>query len=372
MTTTRRLTGLFVIALTFASGCKRDDASAAVSTDPTMSVGPEQIAIVKAQEIRTGPTISGSLEAETQATARAEIPGTVLQTLIDVGQQVRTGQELARLDDAAIRDAFLSARSGVTIAENTVQMAQREVQRAEVLSKAGAIPERQLEQARNQLIGAQAQSADAHARLTAAQKQLEKTVVRAPWEGVVSVRSVTAGDFVSPGSPMFTIIKPSTMRLEASVPAEALSAVRIGAPVEFTINGYPNRRFTGRISSINPAADPATRQVRVIVTLPNQSGTLVAGLFAEGRVASESRVSPVVPAQAVDESGVRPWVMRLKSGKAERVEVELGIRDATTETVEIRSGVTPGDTILMGTARGLTPGSPVKVSTPTDTKTQGR
>ena len=249
-----------------------------------------------------------------------------------------------------------------------MQVAEREAQRAEALSKAGAIAERQRDQARNALIAAQSMAADARARLANAQKQLEKTVIKAPFTGVVSARTVNAGDFVSPGTAAFTIINPSTMRLEASVSAEALSAVRLGAPVEFMVNGYGNRRFVGRISSINPVADPATRQVRVIATIPNQGGTLVSGLFAEGRVASEAHTSPVVPAGAVDERGVRPSVMRLKGGKVEKAEVTVGIRDMTTETVEITSGLTPGDTVLLGAARGISAGTKVKVSSPSDRK----
>jgi membrane fusion protein (multidrug efflux system) len=158
------------------------------------------------------------------------------------------------------------------------------------------------------------------------------------------------------------------MRLEASVSAENLAAIRLGAPVEFSVNGYGSRRFIGRISSINPVADPATRQVRVIASIPNQGGTLVGGLFAEGKVASEARTSPVVPFAAVDERGVRPAVMRIKNGKVEKAEVVLGIRDETTETVEIRSGVIPGDTVLLGAARGISAGTKVKVSTPGDVK----
>jgi RND family efflux transporter MFP subunit len=344
--------------------CKKDDTASAAETsaaNDAMTVGPEAVAIVRAEEIRSGPALSGELSAENQVTVRSEVSGAVLQTMVDVGATVREGQDLARLDDSGIRDSYISARSGVTTAENSAQIAEREVQRAEALSKAGAIADRQRDQARNQLTAAQAMLADARARLANAEKQLNKTVIKAPFSGVVSARSVNAGDFMSPGGAAFTIVNPSTMRLEASVSAEDLGAIRLGAPVEFTVNGYGNRRFTGRISSINPVADPATRQVRVIATIPNQGGTLVGGLFAEGRVASEARTSSVVPAGAVDERGVRPAVMRVKAGKVEKVEVTLGIRDQTTETVEVRSGVIPGDTVLLGAARGLSPGTKVKV-----------
>jgi RND family efflux transporter MFP subunit len=372
MTTTLRNTRYAVLAaalLVSAGACKKDDTAAAAESSAAagdnMMVGPEAIAVVRAEEIRSGPALSGQLSAETQATVRAEVSGAVLQTLVDVGASVRKGQELARIDDSGIRDQYISARSGVTTAENSLQIAEREAQRSDALSKAGAIADRQRDQAHNALTGAQAMVADARARLANAQKQLDKTVIKAPFSGVVSARTANAGDFLSPGSAAFTIVNPSTMRLEASVSAEDLAAIRLGAPVEFTVNGYGNRRFTGRISSINPVADPATRQVRVIATIPNQGGTLVSGLFAEGRVASEARTSSVVPAAAVDERGVRPSVMRVKGGKVEKAEVVVGIRDQTTETVEIRSGVIPGDTVLLGAARGLSAGTKVKVAATT-------
>jgi membrane fusion protein, multidrug efflux system len=372
MTPTLRKPAYAVLAaalLISAQACKKDDTASAAETsaaaDDVMSVGPEAISVVRAQEIRTGPALSGQLSAENQVTVRSEVSGAVLQTFVDVGAAVREGQDLARLDDSGIRDMFISARSGVTTAENSAQIAEREVQRAEALSKAGAIADRQRDQARNQLSAAQAMLADARARLANAQKQLEKTSIKAPFAGVVSARSINAGDYVSPGTATFTIVNPSTMRLEASVSAEDLAAIRLGAPVEFTVNGYGNRRFTGRISSINPMADPSTRQVRVIAQIPNQGGTLVGGLFAEGRVASDARTSSVVPMAAVDERGVRPAVMRVKAGKVEKVEVTLGIRDQTTEAIEIRSGIIPGDTVLLGAARGLSAGTKVKVSVPT-------
>jgi membrane fusion protein (multidrug efflux system) len=360
-----------VAALLSVQACKQNDAAnaaAAEANTAAMTVGPENIAVVKAEEIKSGPALSGSLSAETQATVRSEVSGAVLQTFVEAGSPVHRGQELARIDDSGIRDAYLSAKSAVTTADNTVQIAEREAGRAETLAKAGAIADRQRDQARNQLIAAQAMAADARARLANAQKQLDKTVIRAPFAGVVSARTINAGDFVAPGNPAYTIINPSTMRLEASVPAEALSAVHLGAQVEFTVNGYGSRRFTGRISSINPVADPSTRQVRVIATIPNQGGTLVSGLFAEGRVAAESHTSAVVPITAVDERGVRPTIVRLKGGKVSQVEVVLGIRDASTEMVEIKSGLMPGDTVLLGAARGISAGTMVKVSSPGDVK----
>jgi len=96
----------------------------------------------------------------------------------------------------------------------------------------------------------------------------------------------------------------------------------------------------------------------------------VAGLFAEGRVASETRETLTVPAEAVDERGLQPQVVRLKSGVTERVPVQLGARDGSTGRVEITTGLAAGDTVLVGAALGITIGSRVKVSAPSDTSTQ--
>jgi membrane fusion protein, multidrug efflux system len=363
----RGIAAAIVLSIT-AVGCKGSDADAAKSpTAPAaMVVGPENVTVVKAQQIRSGPALSGTLEPEEQGNVRAEIAGAVLETRAEQGQRVEKGSVLARIDESTLEAAVLSAKAAVTTAQNSVDLNKRQVDRNESLIKAGAIAERDVEIVRNQLSAAQAQLANAQAQLANADKQLAKATIRAPFTGIVSARQVSAGDVVQIGAALFTIVNPSTMRLEASVPADQLSSIRLGSPVDFTVNGYPSRQFTGHITRINPVADPSTRQVRIIVSLPNESGTLVGGLFADGQIASDVRTAPVVPLAAVDEAGLKPFVMRIKNGTAQKTEVELGIRDASTETVEIRSGVAPGDTILLGAARGISEKTPVKVSAPAD------
>jgi len=359
---------LAAATLVAAAGCKRGDANAEPAKSDAVVIGPENIVVVTQQEIRTGPALSGTLAPEREATIRSEITGPVVQTMIDQGQRVSEGQLLIRLDDTAIRDQVLSARSAVTTARANLTVAQREQERNEALLKAGAIAERNVAQSRALVTAMQAQLATAQAEVASAEKQLANTRIAAPFAGIVSARSVNAGDVVSPGTALVTVVDPSTMRLEASVPAEALSAVRVGAPVDFSVTGYPNRHFTGRVTRVNPIADPATRQVRIIASLPNAGNTLVGGLFAEGRVSSESHQAAVVPQSAVDERGLRPSVERLKNGRTQKAEVTLGLRDAATETVEVTQGLTPGDTVLLGAARGISAGTPVRVSAPMDVK----
>ena len=356
-----------VAAVVSLSACERESADAAPATTPAgVTVGPENVAIVTTSELASGPPISGNLQAEREATVRAEISGAVLQTYADQGSRVRNGTLVVRLNDATQRDAFLSARSGLTTAQMAADIAKRELERQDKLAAAGAIAERELESSRRSNVAAQSQLADAQARLTLAREQLSNAEVRAPFDGIISTRQVSAGDVVQPGGALFTILDPTSMRLEGSIPADQLSAVRIGAPVTFSVSGYPGRSFIGKVSRINPSADANTGQVRIVATIPNASNNLVGGLFAEGRVASERRQALTAPFTAVDVRGVRPSVLVVKGGKTERREVQIGLRDEESERLEIISGVAAGDTLLIGAAQGISPGTPVRVGAPSD------
>jgi membrane fusion protein (multidrug efflux system) len=358
---------LAIAAAVSLASCKGGSAAEAdAAAAETATVGTENIAVVTTGVLQSGPTVSGNLEPEREAMIRAQVGGSLLQTYADEGQAVRAGQTLARIEGGGLQDTYLSARAGVTAASNSADIANRELARSEKLLAAGAIAERDIEQARRASIAANAALADARARLATAAKQVGNTNVTSPMSGIVSERPVSAGDVVQPGTALFTVVDPSSMRLEGSVPSEALSQVKIGAPVSFTVNGYPGKSFTGRVTRVNPTADPATRQVRVFISIPNAQGTLVGGLFANGRLAAESRTGLVAPVTAVDSRSNVPAVFRIKGGKVERVPVTLGLRDEGTEKIEIASGVQAGDTLLLGAAQGITPGTIVKVSSPSD------
>ena len=144
------------------------------------------------------------------------------------------------------------------------------------------------------------------------------------------------------------------------MPSESLALVKVGLPVQFEVRGYPGQNFQGKVERISPAADPVTRQVSIFVTIPNTAGRLVAGLFAEGRVANQSRHGLILPANAVNtDDPKQAWVLRVSNGKAERVSVAIGLRDPQTERVEVTSGVKEGDRVLVGPAMAITPGTPL-------------
>ena len=344
-----------------ATACGAGAEKPAESPAPApVQVGQENIVVVKREQIVAGPIISGELRAEREATVRAEIGGSMLQVAVDEGQPVRRGTVLGRIEAATLDDARRSAETAVKSAQTQLSLAQREADRTKQLVSAGALAQRDLDVAQANVSTAEAQLADARSRLVAAQNQLGDAVLRSPIAGIVADRAVSTGDVVSPGTALFTIIDPSSMRLEASVPSEELSALQRGAEVQFTVRGY-EAPFEGRIQRISPQADAATRQVPIFVAIPNAGGRLVAGLFAEGRVVSKSATGLVVPLNAVNTSQGEAWVLRVAGGKAEKVTITTGLRDPRTERVQVLSGINEGDVLLRGAAQGITPGTAVSV-----------
>ncbi len=370
MTTMRRMapmrTAMTIVTTAVVFGaCKKSEEAAPAAAAAVQMIGPDNVAVASTDTLRSGPAISGTLIADREARIRAEVAGAVLQTFVDAGQRVAVGTPLARIDDAVLQDAASSARSGLTQATVAADQAARELGRAKTLVAAGAIAERDVEVAERGNLLAQAQLADAKARVGAAEKNLANATIRSPFAGIVAEKSVSPGDIVAPGAAMFTVIDPRSLKVEGSVPTSALADVRVGSTVLFQVNGS-DRELEGRVTRISPMVDPQTRQVGLLATVPNAQNALVAGLYISGRVAVEKRIGVMVPEKAVDQTGVSPFVVRLKGGKVERVEVQLGVRDEGAETLEVRSGLAAGDTVLLGAARGISVGSSVAVSSPKD------
>lgn len=361
-----RLLALLALSAGVFAGCSSGSAetqSAETKAEAVLSAS--DVVSVREDAISEGPRISGTLEPSGKAVIRAESGGSVLEVLVDIGDPVTKGQLLGRVDSAGSGDLWRSAKSGVTSAEQDLLVAQRDLERISRLASAGAVSPRDLELSQSQVASASARLESAKASLAAAGSQLGRTSQKSPIDGVLAERAVNAGDVVSPGSPMFTVIDPSSLRLEGSVPAAAAGSLSVGTPVSFEVQGYDGKHFEGSIANISPAVDPTSRQIPIVVSIPNPGRQLVSGLFAEGRVASEQRQGLVVPADAVDLSGPIPFVLKVEGNVVKKVEVEIGIRDEAKELVEIARGLAAGDVLLLGSARDIVPGSPVKIESNT-------
>jgi RND family efflux transporter MFP subunit len=311
--------------------------------------------------IESGPTISGTLVPRDQAVVRAQISGSVLHVYVDQGRPVRAGEVLATIDNSVLSEAVASGKNSLASAQDALSAAKKDWARVEKLFKAGAISEQMVDNAHRTEMANEAAVAQAQTQLANAEKQLGYSSIRAPFSGIVSEKSIAAGDVVQPGAPAFTIVDPSTLELQGTIPANAIGLVHVGLQINFSVTGYPGQEFKGKITRINPSADPMTRQVRIYAEIPNAGHALVAGLYAEGRIASVKKETLMLPSDAIDRKTVSPAVRKIVGGAVERVPVTLGTLDEENNAIEVTSGVAAGDTVLRGALKDIALGTKVKL-----------
>lgn len=355
----KRIVIVLPIVLLLAA-CRREEPPKAAPV--VMRVERASTATVTRRYVATGPRLSGTLQPQQSASILAESAGTVASVSAAEGQTVGRGMELARIVDATAADAIRSSRVAMQSAQTAVAVASRDLERTRRLAAAGALPDRDVDVARSQVATAEAQLGQAREQLAAAQERAANQRVVSSVSGIVNEKRVSTGDVVTPGTPLFTIVDLSTLQLEATVPADAIAQVSPGTSVELEVRGYPGETFRGTIARVAPSVDPATGQVRVYVSMPNQGKRLVGGLFAEGTVRTVARLGLAIPIDALDESGATPHVVRVRNGVTERVPVQLGIRSDAEGWVEVLSGLAEGETVLIGPARTIAPGTRVNVS----------
>jgi RND family efflux transporter MFP subunit len=356
---------LVLLSVLLGWGCGRTTEAKRADPEPEpMRIGPEDVALVERGPVLTGALISGQLRAQDQATVRAQLAGQLTDMELKVGQRVSKGAVVARLRAIAERAAVGSAKAAVATAETDLSVAKRDAERTEELVKAGALAQRDLEQAVAAVSSAQARVSQARAQLAAASETLDEAVVRAPITGVVSSVPVNEGDVVSVGAELFTLLDPSTLELQAAVPTNELGSLRPGTPILFQVQGYGDKRFKGQVRRISPAADPETRQVDVYASIPNDERLLIAGLYAEGRAGGASLDALLVPSAAVSTEGGEGGhsVMVVRDNVVVRQQVQLGARDERSGKWEVLSGLQQGDRVLVGPGRQLQPGTRVQLT----------
>lgn len=338
-------------------GAKKDDAAA----PSKLVVAPEDILTVQAGALAAGPVITGSIQPERKADLRAEISAVVLQVLKENGDAVRRGDILVRLDQTSIRDNLQSAEANARNATLALDQAGRNLQRLKTLRASGMTSLQALDDAEVRLNAAQSELSASQARAVLARQQLDRTVVRAPFDGVVSDRKVSAGDTASTGKELLKVIDPSSMRFAGRVSADKISVVSVGQAVSFRINGYAGREFRGKVTRVDPSANDVTRQVEVLVGFSDAQQPRVAGLYAEGSIEATSVKAVALPESVLVRAGDKTSVWRVKGNALNKSALTLGARDPRTGNFEVRAGLADGDIILRNPSSSFKEGQQVEL-----------
>jgi RND family efflux transporter MFP subunit len=325
-------------------------------------IAPEDLLTVHSNALASGPVITGSIQPERRADLRAEVSAIVLQVLKENGEPVKKGDLLVRLDDTSIRDSLGSSEESVRNAKQVVEQAQRMLERNKTLRASGMTSMQALEDAEVRLNTAQSELAAARARAVQARQQLDRTLVRAPFDGIVSDRKVSNGDTAQIGKELIKVIDPNSMRFEGLVSADKIGVVKVGQPVLFRVNGYPGQNFQGKVKRVDPAANAVTRQVEVLVGFTDTVQPRVAGLYAEGRVESETSDALMVPESAMVQAGDDRYAWRVKDNKLSKVSLAIGARDERTGQWQVTKGLAAGDTVLRAPGSTVHDGQPVQLT----------
>lgn len=367
--TAYRLGAMLVLAAATASaGCgKRANGTGAKAGDAgdIATLTASDVALARRASLREGIPLSGALEPKVRITVGAPFAEQLVETYVNEGDRVDSGQALAKFKDQVLAAAADYAASDVASQRMNVRVAAAESVRAVTLFAEGAIAQRDRDNALAALEGARSRLSLAVSQAANAEDRLRSAVLRAPAAGVISKRYVQAGDRVDNGKPVFELVDTRVLQLAASVPTEWLPELKIGRPVSLTVAQMDSTVVSGRISRINPTADPATRQIQIYVDVPNPHEALVGGLFVSGRVLTREAPDAVaVPAVAVRHEGEArtPYLFLVQRGRIARRRVTLGLNDDDQALVEIRAGVSAGDTVVVGPIEGLADGTPVSIA----------
>ena len=335
--------------------------AAPAASAPVLLLSPEDLRMV-ATGAGGGFVITGSVQPEKRADLRAEVAGIVMQLLKDNGEAVKRGDLLARLDDTSIRESLQSAEAGSRAAQQAFDQAQRQVERLKTLQAQGMTSVQALDDAEGRRNAAQSELVAARGRVVAAQQQLRRTEVRAPFDGVVSDRKASVGDTAQVGKELLKVIDPRSMRFEGLVSADRMGEIKVGQRVSFRVNGVEGVEFVGKVQRVDAAANSVTRQVEVLVSFDDAAkAPRVAGLYAEGRIEGGGGAVPMLAEGAIVRRGDAAFVWRVgKDGRLAKAPVQLGERDARTGEWRLLGGLAEGDTVLRNPGSTLVDGQKVE------------
>lgn len=262
--------------------------------------------------------VTGILEPKFSVDVKTQIPGLVKQVFVSEWVRVRKGQPLVRIDvpetEAMVKRSeagIQSARAGQAQAQVATNRADREMARILKLKEAGLATQQSVDDTRTEQEAAKARQAASRAQINVAEEDLRQARARlskgsvvAPMDGVVAMRNVNVGDLTSDAAvakPIFRIVDNRLLNLTATVSSADSARVKVGQPLEFSVDSLPGKTFTGKVMYINPELSSTDRSLKIIAEVQNSPELLKGGLFAKGCIITGSRGNVLqVPRSAVD------------------------------------------------------------------------
>jgi len=303
------------------------------------------VSVVSTQKLDNQLMSSGTVIANNEVDLYSETSGKITHILFKEGGRVTKGELLVKIYDADLQAQLMKAKAAQRIASETEQRDKK------LLDKQG-ISQQEYDQGLSAL-------EEAKADVDLLNVQISKTEIRSPYNGIIGLKNVSEGSFITPSVKIATIQEIEPIKIDFSVPEKYMNKVKSGDEVNFTVQGLKDT-FTANIYAIEPKIDLATRSLMVRAVCPNKDEKIKPGAFAEvNLVLKESDKAIMAPTQAIIPVLKGNKIYVLKNGTANLVDVKTGIRNDTT--IQITQGLKSGDTIITTGIMMLKPGAHVKI-----------
>lgn len=323
---------------------------------------PVRTATVVQRDLDEDLVLAGTLRPRAQVQLVAEVAARLQRVLKDEGARVAPGEVLALLDETDYRLALDRARAALAVADANRAHALAEKERADNLLKTGGITDKDHLAAQVGLQVAGASLAQVKAETAIAAQQLARTQVKAPFGGRVARRFADPGAMLAVAAPLFTLVDDSVVEFRAPAPSADYPKIRLGAPVNVTVDAVPGRRIAGKVARVVPLIDDRSRSFEVVVEMPGEND-LVGGLFARASVrVGTAKAALVVPPAALVRDGSSPQqaqIFVVASGRAEKRTVSIGAE--TPDAVQVTQGLAAGEVVVLDPPAALGSGSPVEI-----------
>ncbi|MEJ5351612.1 MAG: efflux RND transporter periplasmic adaptor subunit [Melioribacteraceae bacterium] len=302
--------------------------------------------IIKPKYLQNKIFSNGTLMSNEEVEIRSEITGKITQILFEEGKRVKKGELLVKINDAELQATLKKNKSRETLARD------KEYRYRQLLEK-NLTSQQEYDVALGEL-----NSVLADIEFT--QAQIEKTEIRAPFDGIIGLRSVSVGSYISPQTKIATLQNINPMKVDFSVPQKYFGLIRGGKTI-YVRSSSTGKVYTGKIYAVEPKIDQNTRTVQARAVIPNERGELTPGAYVEiDIVLEEFNNAILVPSETIvpDFEGEKVFVYR--NGKAVPQYVTTGIR--TEKEVQILSGLKAGDTLITSGIIQLKPNLKVKLN----------
>lgn len=329
--------------------------SGANKTVPAREV---RVAHAEARSMERVIYVVGTLAPQNEAIIAAQVAGQLEKNLVDLGDEVKAGQEIALIDTTSYEALAAASAANLARAKASAANAVQNLKRIEDLQREKIASASDLDAAVAEAARTQAEVKAAEANNAVARLNLERSRVKAPFDGTVAARIASPGDYLAVGAPIVRLVQTDPLRLQLEVPERESLAIRLGQSVRITVEGDTNI-YRGQLSRIAPAIRSSSRMLPVEADVPNPGG-LRAGLFARAAIIVSDR-DPVIsiPADALITFAGLEKVVLIDDGKAAERNVTTGRRDSGW--VEIVSGLNAGDAVVLDPA-GIRTGQPLIVT----------